>query len=225
MHYIARNPKNAKVYQKLVQSCKYFFIKNPILVYEGISFDICWYDINENWLMMNQTSCKLWITHYLQITPRNHEDIPHASSLIPKIYQFDLFDLNLSILTISYNVFMSLCSSVKTLSLNRATVKNDDGTVVSFEKIIEQLPNSFELGGIREDFDIDIFYSFMKKNKNTRVHLKFSDQISEEYKARLEAIVDEIIATKNREYKPPLIDFRGLHREKSNKLFLFFCFT
>uniref|UniRef100_A0AC34FWQ4 Uncharacterized protein n=1 Tax=Panagrolaimus sp. ES5 TaxID=591445 RepID=A0AC34FWQ4_9BILA len=32
MYYIAMNPKSAEVYQKLVKSCKFFYIKNPILV-------------------------------------------------------------------------------------------------------------------------------------------------------------------------------------------------
>uniref|UniRef100_A0AC34FGX2 Uncharacterized protein n=1 Tax=Panagrolaimus sp. ES5 TaxID=591445 RepID=A0AC34FGX2_9BILA len=32
MYYMAMNPKSAEVYQKLVKSCKYFYIKNPIVV-------------------------------------------------------------------------------------------------------------------------------------------------------------------------------------------------
>uniref|UniRef100_A0A914YLT4 Uncharacterized protein n=1 Tax=Panagrolaimus superbus TaxID=310955 RepID=A0A914YLT4_9BILA len=76
----------------------------------------------------------------------------------------------------------------------------------------------FCLYNIPEDFDIDGFYPFMKKNKKTRVNLCFSDEISEEYKARLEAFIDEIIDAKDHGYKPPYISFLGNNQEKFNKL-------
>uniref|UniRef100_A0A914ZB38 Uncharacterized protein n=1 Tax=Panagrolaimus superbus TaxID=310955 RepID=A0A914ZB38_9BILA len=131
---------------------------------------------------------------------------------------------------------MFLCSDVRDLTLEAGTVKNDDGTIVLFEKLIKQLPNvkqfdytfttpsdntskitfkelwkisnlsnydDFYLSNIPEDFDINSFYSFMKKNKKIRIRLDFSDTISEEYKVPLEAIINEIIGTHNHGYKPP----------------------
>ena len=32
IYYMAKNPTSLPVYQKLIQSCKYFFAKNPIIV-------------------------------------------------------------------------------------------------------------------------------------------------------------------------------------------------
>uniref|UniRef100_A0A914Z948 Uncharacterized protein n=1 Tax=Panagrolaimus superbus TaxID=310955 RepID=A0A914Z948_9BILA len=66
------------------------------------------------------------------------------------------------------------------------------------------------------------FYSFMKKNKNAKMFLKFSDEISEEFKTRLETIVDEIIGAKNHGYEPPYIEFPGLRHDKFIKLHIIF---
>uniref|UniRef100_A0A914YFQ6 Uncharacterized protein n=1 Tax=Panagrolaimus superbus TaxID=310955 RepID=A0A914YFQ6_9BILA len=200
---------------------------------------------------MNKLSSKLWITGALTVYPKNAGNDSVASSIVPKIYRCDLKRLNLYDQVISLKERIFLCSYVKDLILNQVTVKYDNGTVVAFEKLIEQFPqlNVFEftfttpsnniskntfkelwkisylsnyhcfyLYNIPENFEIDSFYSYMKKNKNTRVSLEFSDQISEEYKARLEAIVDEIIETQNHEYKPPYIKFPGMNGEKRNIL-------
>uniref|UniRef100_A0A914Z2W4 Uncharacterized protein n=1 Tax=Panagrolaimus superbus TaxID=310955 RepID=A0A914Z2W4_9BILA len=257
MHYIAKNPKNAKVYQKMIKRCKYFFVKNPILVLSHLSHSqngwSTW--VNETWksIDINKISAKLWITGLLHVSPANVSNDSVVSSIISKIYQCDFKRLSLDNQVISLNEFIFLCLSAKYLTLERVTVKNNDGTVVAFENIIERLPqliffifysftnpsnntsktsfkelwknphlsnyDRFYLKNIPENFEIDCFYTYMKKNKKTRVDLEFSDEVSEEYQIRLEAIIDEIIATKNHEYKPPLINFPGIDQEKYSKLF------
>uniref|UniRef100_A0AC34G1N0 Uncharacterized protein n=1 Tax=Panagrolaimus sp. ES5 TaxID=591445 RepID=A0AC34G1N0_9BILA len=79
----------------------------------------------------------------------------------------------------------------------------------------------FTLSDIPEAFNIESFYTYMKKNKVTSVKLDFCDTISEGYKGRLEAIVDEVIEAETREYKTPLICFPGLDDEKRQKLWDF----
>uniref|UniRef100_A0AC34F248 Uncharacterized protein n=1 Tax=Panagrolaimus sp. ES5 TaxID=591445 RepID=A0AC34F248_9BILA len=147
---------------------------------------------------------------------------------------------------------MVLASSpVESLALDCVTVKYDDGTDVSLERIVEQLPkvksidlycppatsmitsetmkelckishfatlDYFTLWNIPEAFNIDSFSSYMKKNKVTSIKLHFCDTISEGYKGRLEAIVDEVIEAETREYKTPRINFSGLDKEKYRKL-------
>uniref|UniRef100_A0A914PTV5 Uncharacterized protein n=1 Tax=Panagrolaimus davidi TaxID=227884 RepID=A0A914PTV5_9BILA len=36
INYITKNPSNAKAWKKLIQSCKYFFAKNPIYVIDKL---------------------------------------------------------------------------------------------------------------------------------------------------------------------------------------------
>uniref|UniRef100_A0A914PPV4 Uncharacterized protein n=1 Tax=Panagrolaimus davidi TaxID=227884 RepID=A0A914PPV4_9BILA len=75
-----------------------------------------------------------------------------------------------------------------------------------------------KLYGIPEVFDIETFFAYLKKNKYTKFELYFADSISEEYKVRIEKIVDEILQTKFHDYKPPFISFDGLAAEKHRKL-------
>uniref|UniRef100_A0AC34FT01 Uncharacterized protein n=1 Tax=Panagrolaimus sp. ES5 TaxID=591445 RepID=A0AC34FT01_9BILA len=71
---------------------------------------------------------------------------------------------------------------------------------------------------ISEDFDLDAFYEYMKKNKHTSIKLYFCDTISEAYCNRLQAIVTEIVEAKTHEYKPPYIFFNGLDEKMRDKL-------
>uniref|UniRef100_A0AC34FG67 Uncharacterized protein n=1 Tax=Panagrolaimus sp. ES5 TaxID=591445 RepID=A0AC34FG67_9BILA len=80
----------------------------------------------------------------------------------------------------------------------------------------------FCLYAIPEVFDIESYYVNMKKNKHTKIGFHFCDTISDQYKTRLEAIIDEIIAAKNHQYKTPRIYLNGLDQEKKRKLYSLF---
>uniref|UniRef100_A0A914YYE0 Uncharacterized protein n=1 Tax=Panagrolaimus superbus TaxID=310955 RepID=A0A914YYE0_9BILA len=142
MHYIAKNPKNATVYQKMIKRCKYFFIKNPILVFSWLRYGQNGWEttVKDDWksIDMNKLSSKLWITDGLMVYPEDVSNV--ASSIIPKIYRCDVKRLDLENQVISLNELIFLCSSVKELDLLRITVKNDDDTVVLFEEFVKQLP-------------------------------------------------------------------------------------
>uniref|UniRef100_A0A914QM67 DUF38 domain-containing protein n=1 Tax=Panagrolaimus davidi TaxID=227884 RepID=A0A914QM67_9BILA len=76
----------------------------------------------------------------------------------------------------------------------------------------------FDISNIPDELDIELFYNFMKENKETKFHLRFFIQNNIAYKNRLESIIDEIIATKNFSYKPPVIICHGIPNRKMNKL-------
>uniref|UniRef100_A0AC34FDL6 Uncharacterized protein n=1 Tax=Panagrolaimus sp. ES5 TaxID=591445 RepID=A0AC34FDL6_9BILA len=199
MHYIAMNPKNAKLYEKLIQSCKFFFVKNPILVLSNLYYDSSrWIASNDGgwkFMTLGNVTSKFWITQRVSFNPVNAED-KSAASIIPKIYQCD------------------------------ATITPpSDGSAITFNTFTELLknPQFLKLKGCTfwdtpEDFDLDTFYNYMKKNKHTSIRLHFCDTISEAYKTRLQTIVNEIVESETHEYKPPFIGFPGHDEKMCDKL-------
>ena len=137
------------VYHKLIICCKYFWLKNPVIILNGLDY----YKFNKYWstqdingfqdfhkLKIENLNQKLWIHSYLTVC--DDQNLSLASSLIPKIYRCDLNDLWLSHQTVSFDEFKKFVSSgsLKSLDLNETTVKNDDGSIVPIEKLIELSP-------------------------------------------------------------------------------------
>uniref|UniRef100_A0AC35GLG4 Uncharacterized protein n=1 Tax=Panagrolaimus sp. PS1159 TaxID=55785 RepID=A0AC35GLG4_9BILA len=81
----------------------------------------------------------------------------------------------------------------------------------------------FELLDIPEDFNIERFYGYIKKNNKTQIRLHFSQLISNQYKNRVKLIIDEILKTKNHNYKVPHIVFPGMNESSIRKLYNLFC--
>uniref|UniRef100_A0AC34GZK8 Uncharacterized protein n=1 Tax=Panagrolaimus sp. ES5 TaxID=591445 RepID=A0AC34GZK8_9BILA len=69
-----------------------------------------------------------------------------------------------------------------------------------------------------EDFDIEAFYKYMKKNKDTGFCLSFWDTVSEAYRNRLQDIVSEILESETHEFKPPFFGFSGQDVAMCDKL-------
>uniref|UniRef100_A0AC34FGB0 Uncharacterized protein n=1 Tax=Panagrolaimus sp. ES5 TaxID=591445 RepID=A0AC34FGB0_9BILA len=144
MHYMAMNPSSAEVYQKLIQSCKYFFVKNLILVLRVMYYKSNGWEtfINGEWkdIDLSNISSKLWITDRFFVYPNNDNHI--ASPIVPKIYQCNAKKLILYDQILSYDEFMVLAPAVEHLDFIRVTVKYGDGSIVPFEKLVEQLPKA-----------------------------------------------------------------------------------
>uniref|UniRef100_A0A914PBP8 Uncharacterized protein n=1 Tax=Panagrolaimus davidi TaxID=227884 RepID=A0A914PBP8_9BILA len=123
---------------------------------------------------------------------------------------------------VSLEVLLKVLPNVKTFeyilpnnSLNIITTK----TVEELLKIPRFLSlDKFEIREIPEIFDIKSFYGYIKKNKKTKIELYFSNQISDEYKIRLQTIVDEILATEIRDFKVPRIYFSGITISSNYKM-------
>uniref|UniRef100_A0A914R0V2 Uncharacterized protein n=1 Tax=Panagrolaimus davidi TaxID=227884 RepID=A0A914R0V2_9BILA len=233
MFYILKNPATAKSYQKMIQTCKYFFIKNPIIVSADFphpySFDFDKWYIGKTRFDFSQLICKFWITENFNFT-----------SILPKIYKFDAKNVTLMIKVISLNDLSMFTKTAEDITFIEVTVKNPDDSVVPFEKIFDafvkatefkfysystltnftsktfnellKIPHFsklqlFYLKNIPDTFDIETFYVYMKKNKTTKFYLRFDRSISARYKIRLEEIIDEIHGTKEFYYKTPLISF------------------
>uniref|UniRef100_A0A914PCK0 Uncharacterized protein n=1 Tax=Panagrolaimus davidi TaxID=227884 RepID=A0A914PCK0_9BILA len=255
MYYIRMNPKTAALYQKLIKSCKYFFVKNSILIVKGLFHysDDEWF-VDRKPFDLSKLECKLWITDELVVTPKTSVKAGNQSilsSLMPKLYRCDAKYLHLYDQVITFRDLSLLISSADDISFYDATIKNENGSNVALEKVIEiavkaksivissnnvltnitsktftellKIPHFRQIDyccieDIPDIFDIEAFYTYMKKNKTTKFNLGFVRSISDAYKARLEEIVDEILATEVFNYKPPLFDFLGLYLGKYMQL-------
>uniref|UniRef100_A0A914QYS8 Uncharacterized protein n=1 Tax=Panagrolaimus davidi TaxID=227884 RepID=A0A914QYS8_9BILA len=251
--YIATNPKTAELYLKMIKTCKYFFVKNPIIIIDCLdTFGGKW-RVNEKPLDLTKYNCKYWITDVISVSASVFVDKNILSTIIPKLYQCDVKCLSISHQIISFNDLSFIISSAEEIYFNNVIVKKCN-SVIPLEGIIEiavcaksvnifkptittktmkeltKLSHflklyDFTLHDLSEVFDLDAFYSYMKKNQDTQFFLTFFDeQISEGYMNRLETIVDEILETKQFNYEPPVINFTGLDIQKYKKLYRIYLF-
>uniref|UniRef100_A0AC34FQN9 Uncharacterized protein n=1 Tax=Panagrolaimus sp. ES5 TaxID=591445 RepID=A0AC34FQN9_9BILA len=146
IHYIAMNPKTSEFYQKMSQSCKYFFIKNPILIVPRLSvtyFGEWNLRFNNKSVDFKNISSKIWITCNIDVDndDNNGDDKYFSSNVVPYIYQCDIKELTLCYQIISYNDFIFLASKCEALWFwYGVTVVNEDDTGVPLEKLIEAAP-------------------------------------------------------------------------------------
>uniref|UniRef100_A0AC35FNN1 Uncharacterized protein n=1 Tax=Panagrolaimus sp. PS1159 TaxID=55785 RepID=A0AC35FNN1_9BILA len=245
--YVAKNPKTAELYLKMVKTCKYFFVKNPIIVIPKL-----WAHYGGKWssgrviLNLTKYNCKYWITSEIYAPAHGLVNQNIVSSIIPKLYRCDVKRLFLFHQIIFFNDLLLLISSAEWINFTNVIVKHADSSDVPLEDIVAiaikaeeisftepiitsktmkeltKLPNfskfyHFVLYNLSEVYDIDAFYSYMKKNKHTKLSIDFNPQISDAFKNRLETIVDEILETEQFNYKPPIIKFAGLDIQKYTK--------
>ena len=149
IYYIAKNPLSPKLYNKLIKCCKYFWLKHPVLPLNGLyryDYGGFWktYKLNGfqgfQMLKLENFQEKLWIHQEMSVC--DHRNRLMASFLIPKIYRCDLNELRLLDQTLSFDELQKLTSSdsMEILCISRTVVKNDDGSIIPIEKLIEVLP-------------------------------------------------------------------------------------
>uniref|UniRef100_A0A914Q042 Uncharacterized protein n=1 Tax=Panagrolaimus davidi TaxID=227884 RepID=A0A914Q042_9BILA len=278
IRYITNNPASSKLYQKIIQSCKHFFIKNPIIIVRELRFEEenCYIRgsrpskdrPNYRSVDLNELTSKIWITDSFKVWGRT-PNCPVITSFMPQIYQCNATDIFIYKQMFSFNDLMIIASKCELLHLSNVVIMNNDEvapetekdqfyfeTAVSLETLFTALPkvkkftyylpdnslniittktavellkiphflslDQFKIGKIPEIFDIKSFYCHIKKNKKTKIHLDFSDRICDEYKTRLQTIVDEILEKENRNYKVPWIYFPRItnsSREKMHDLY------
>uniref|UniRef100_A0AC35FHT7 Uncharacterized protein n=1 Tax=Panagrolaimus sp. PS1159 TaxID=55785 RepID=A0AC35FHT7_9BILA len=149
IYYMIKNPISPKIYEKLIQCCKYFFSKNPIIVIPRLKFDkngSGWKVVRNGYVTkidITNVSNKLWITDALHIYDNEDtaNEIPLimnvASSIVPKFYKCDVTKLSLTKQNIFFNEYLMLALNVKLLAFVDVIVRNLDGTLTSVEKLVE----------------------------------------------------------------------------------------
>uniref|UniRef100_A0AC35EWV9 Uncharacterized protein n=1 Tax=Panagrolaimus sp. PS1159 TaxID=55785 RepID=A0AC35EWV9_9BILA len=138
MFYIKKN-RSASLYKKLIKSCKYFFIKQPLLIVNSLFYYYTEWLVENKTFDLSKCTLKLWILDELDVSPdcRNagHDEL--AVSVMSKLHRCDAKELSLSFQVISFNDLSSLISSAEFVSLQNVTVINGDGTTTAIEKIVE----------------------------------------------------------------------------------------
>uniref|UniRef100_A0AC34FYV7 Uncharacterized protein n=1 Tax=Panagrolaimus sp. ES5 TaxID=591445 RepID=A0AC34FYV7_9BILA len=141
IYYISMNPSSPKAYNKMIQSCKYFFEKNPILVISRITEKrTCPNErcsiTRDNTFNINKTTSKFWLTEKLLLVEASPEFI---TSLCPKLYRCNIKKILIHKTTINFDDFKFLASSAETVYLFRSRLNYSDGSAVLFETIFVSL--------------------------------------------------------------------------------------
>uniref|UniRef100_A0AC34F9X8 Uncharacterized protein n=1 Tax=Panagrolaimus sp. ES5 TaxID=591445 RepID=A0AC34F9X8_9BILA len=148
IYYISKNPSSSKCYSKLIQSCKYFFEKNPILVAEDLycqtkicsnkdcdgGGEKCCIEID-----INKIKSKIWLTSGLILNCSHVSN--YASSLCSKLYRCEMVRLDLCKQHITYDEFKKLAACVRTINLIDTKITYNDGSTVMLETILGLIPN------------------------------------------------------------------------------------
>ena len=150
VYYLAKNPTSSKLWKKLIQTCKYFYSKNQILVVSdlcetGDSANKFWNVSSDVWrprinFDLQNGSFKLWISNSLSVDTYDTPD--RISSLFQKVYRFDLKVVDLYNVSITFDEFKCLTSSNTLVYLNFVNVvmKHADGSLVNLIQILERIP-------------------------------------------------------------------------------------
>uniref|UniRef100_A0AC34F0C3 Uncharacterized protein n=1 Tax=Panagrolaimus sp. ES5 TaxID=591445 RepID=A0AC34F0C3_9BILA len=145
MYYMARNPTTSEVYLKLIQTCKYFFETNPILVAADLygKTTVCPYDEEEcsektNCCIdidMDKLSNKIWITNILYLEKENISTF--FSSIFSKLYRCQKADLTIHDEVIHFNDFEKCAPFLIGIHLHNVPIES-----VMLDKIIEICPQA-----------------------------------------------------------------------------------
>lgn len=145
IHYINSNPSTPNVYQKLVTACKYFFIKNPVLIIDEIDISVNFSKIKlfnqkkeEENVNFSRIFIKLWITKKIRVY---QPDRKVASRIASKIWRCDVLEVKITNQKMSLKKFILYFSSAKICFIGPLTVYNSNRKRISFEKYITNLKN------------------------------------------------------------------------------------
>uniref|UniRef100_A0A914Q485 Uncharacterized protein n=1 Tax=Panagrolaimus davidi TaxID=227884 RepID=A0A914Q485_9BILA len=136
IRYISKNPASPKIYQKLIKSCKYFFVENPVLLTTKLRYNFKWkaeFNGIRKEVKIDNLPCKLWITSDIFVLAFSEKTV--VSSIVSKIYRCDSESLTLQRQTISSDELLILSSNVLALCLVEVIVTNRNGSILVFEKL------------------------------------------------------------------------------------------
>uniref|UniRef100_A0A914QSZ2 Uncharacterized protein n=1 Tax=Panagrolaimus davidi TaxID=227884 RepID=A0A914QSZ2_9BILA len=145
MDYIRKNPNSWKLWKKLIQSCKWFFDKNPIVVISCLhycrinGFSTCLTAqctaVHDRRIKFTIAPFKLWITGLLEIVSTKSGAAAKCSN---RVYKCESMFLMFQLLTV--DEFEFLTHDLSHLELFGTRILDKSKKLVSFENILERLP-------------------------------------------------------------------------------------
>uniref|UniRef100_A0A914QAY3 Uncharacterized protein n=1 Tax=Panagrolaimus davidi TaxID=227884 RepID=A0A914QAY3_9BILA len=225
--YITANPKIAELYLKMIKTCKYFFVKNPILVIDRRLNYYCQWTIAETPYDLNRTTSKLWIADGLFVFPKSFitaetKDQNILTSIIPKLYQCHVRVLSLHKQVMSSQDLPLLISSAKRICFDQVVVKNEDGSNVDVQKVVEIASKATWIIITHPSITSKTMEELLKITHFPTLRIVTLKNVPDVFDIELLCsyeITDEIIATKEFDYKPALFRFRELDYARYKKLY------
>uniref|UniRef100_A0A914P459 Uncharacterized protein n=1 Tax=Panagrolaimus davidi TaxID=227884 RepID=A0A914P459_9BILA len=162
IYYISKNPSSSEVYNKMIQCCKYFFERNPIIVVPNMEENtVCLNDASECQkckkeccieIDLKKLACKIWFTNQLVIWDPNIAEIPPL--FLSKIYRTEIQHLEIHEKFVKYDNFKFLAFTAKDVYLNNVKMVYENGKDVPLEKILEEIP------------EVEQFYYYFGENSS-----------------------------------------------------------
>uniref|UniRef100_A0A914P1I0 DUF38 domain-containing protein n=1 Tax=Panagrolaimus davidi TaxID=227884 RepID=A0A914P1I0_9BILA len=159
IYYVAKNPTSAKLYKKLIEACRYFFWKNPILVtnflrYENNGMKANFSESERN-ICLKNVPFKFWVSgDYsigFDINSSFKKDL--VSSFLPRIYRCEIDDLTLQNQRLTTDEFLFVAAKTGRVRFYDLTVVNRDGKEITFEKLVELIPEVYSFKYYFKDND------------------------------------------------------------------------
>ena len=140
--------RTATIQAKLIQTCKYCFVKNPIVVVDDASFfneNVVELEYKKKWIKFDPKAMpiklKLWITTVLEFS-----QVQNWQLCLSKIYQFEKVRLvfcKLTILISDLKIFAEKSNgNLSQLVLVETNVIESDGSEVSIDEITKVFPGA-----------------------------------------------------------------------------------
>uniref|UniRef100_A0A914PNF4 Uncharacterized protein n=1 Tax=Panagrolaimus davidi TaxID=227884 RepID=A0A914PNF4_9BILA len=160
IYYIIKDPSSPNGIQKLQQTCKYFFVKNKVIVVKDGYFSfISWpvFHKTRNINKIHHFNAKFWFTGTLEFNAWQaffELDITVCS----KIYKNDIISLTVNYMHINIKEYEILTSSknLKTVLIINSDILDDGKNELPIEIILKQLPFITKFSHIKRNEDSDL---------------------------------------------------------------------
>ena len=151
IYYITQNPTSASGYQNLIQSCKYFYRKKPVIIVDDITFAddrlrICKNDDKKNYgsLTLIQAFCQFWVLQKATFFSLNNVAIEFICEKMFRTAGLHLYKSDNVVL--DHIMQPETIQSIRNVYFYLTVFKNPDGNLMSIEKVFKFFPNLESFG-------------------------------------------------------------------------------